>query len=164
MRAVIESIRRPLSVALPRGRRLAGAALAAGLLGIAACGVDRSTGPRAGLAGTYQLSSVNDGALNTTVQYVDPNTGHLLGMYRFHGGTLRVSDDNTWSMTIDYDDLNTNRELSDDGSYARNGDEIHFSSAEFGDEFPATLNGGTLDVRYDFIGNGVLNSRFAFQR
>ena len=115
---------------------------------MAACGGggDGGTGPGGGdLAGDYRLISANDGALPATftAQNCDPA--------QFTGGSLTLNTDGTFEMDVSYiDDEGNATGFPDHGHYQRHGDQLMFSSEEWGDQFEGEVDGGLVWTYYDF--------------
>jgi hypothetical protein len=135
--------------------------IVAGLLVTAACGGDGDggTGPGGGsLAGTYELVGINEDGL--------PEDEQIEGCTwsTFTGGSIVLNEGGTWQFTIAFDDETGEHLLQDNGQYRRDGLDLEFASAQFGDEFEGEIEGDLVVLYYDFCANGVADIDFVFEK
>lgn len=140
---------------IPRSALLGLALLAAACGG----GDHNPTGPGGGLAGTWTLVGINEDGLPESEDY-------NFGTANFQGGTLRLSQDGQWEMTINYDHLeqNESRQLEDYGQYGRNDEDLSFASEAYGDHIEGGVDDGYVYMIYDFDGDGAYETEFTFER
>jgi hypothetical protein len=117
------------------------------------------TGPGGGLAGTWTLVGINEDGLPESEPYT-------FGTADFQSGSLRLTQDGEWEMTIVYDHLeqNESRRLEDYGQYGRDDDDLSFTSAAFGDRIEGGVDEGFVYMIYDFDGDGAYETEFTFER
>ena len=129
------------------------------LAGACGGGDHNPTGPGGGLSGTYTLVGINEDGLPEDEPY-------NFGTASFTGGSLRLSQDGQWEMTIFYDHLEQDQslQLEDYGQYGRQGDDLSFSSEAFGDRIDGGVDGGDVYLVYDFDGDGQYETEFTFER
>jgi hypothetical protein len=82
----------------------------------------------------------------------------------FRRGSLRMSADGSWRMSIDFvpQGRRERRTLRDYGEYEQDGRELFFVSEANGDEFQGVLEGDAVLIAYDFDGDGEYDTEFAF--
>jgi hypothetical protein len=129
------------------------------LAGACGGGDHNPTGPGGGLGGTWNLVGINEDGLPEDEPY-------NFGTASFTGGSLRLSQDGQWEMTISYDHLEANQslQLEDYGQYGRQGDDLSFASEAFGDHIDGGLDDGFVYLIYDFDGDGEYETEFTFER
>ena len=156
-----------LSTRLPRGlRRISfrttrsGAALVAAVTlgGALGCGSDKSTGPNANVAGTYNIVSTNGPAgPDNSAPFVLFNSTLGLDTYRIQipSGTLTLNADKSYSGagTVDvYVNNELQPDLGDDafssgGTYSVTGNTVKLTPTDGSDPITATFSGGnTLTI------------------
>ena len=127
----------------------------------AACGGrdHHPTGPGGGLTGTWTLVGLNEDGLPESEPY-------NFGTADFQSGTLRLSQDGQWEMTINYDHLeqNESRQLEDYGQYGREDEDLSFASEAYGDHIEGGVDDGYVYMIYDFDGDGAYETEFTFER
>jgi hypothetical protein len=140
---------------IPRSA-LVGLTLLAGACG---GGDHNPTGPAGGLGGNWTLVGINEDGLPED----EPMNW---GTASFQSGSLRLSQDDQWEMTINYDNLEQNQslQLEDHGQYGRQGDDLSFASEAFGDHFEGGVDEGFVYLIYDFDGDGEYETEFTFER
>ena len=129
-----------------RWRRLAAGSLVALA---AACGGgdgDGGTGPGAGgdLAGSYQLVGANDAPVPTVV------TSNVCSPAQIQGGSMRLGTDGRFELRFDWQDESGQQYTGDHGRYQQAGDELHFVSEAWDDEFEGEVDDGLVWIYYDF--------------
>ena len=130
------------------------------LLAAACGGGDHNpTGPGSGLTGTWTLVGINEDGLPESEPY-------NFGTADFQSGTLRLSQDGQWEMTINYDHLeqNESRQLEDYGKYDSHDEDLSFASEAYGDHIEGGMDDGYVYMIYDFDGDGAYETEFTFER
>ncbi len=130
------------------------------LLAAACGGGDHNpTRPGGGLTGTWTLVGINEDGLPESEPY-------NFGTADFQSGTLRLSQDGQWEMTINYDHLeqNESRQLEDYGQYGREDADLSFASEAYGDHIEGGVDDGYVYMIYDFDGDGAYETEFTFER
>jgi hypothetical protein len=129
------------------------------LAGACGGGDHNPTGPGGGLGGTWTLVGINEDGLPEDEPY-------NFGTASFTGGSLRLSQDGQWEMTISYDHLEANQslQLEDYGQYGRQGDDLSFASEAFGDHIDGGIDDGFVYLIYDFDGDGEYETELTFER
>ncbi len=130
------------------------------LLAAACGGGDHNpTGPGGGLTGTWTLVGINEDGLPESEPY-------NFGTADFQSGTLRLSQDGQWEMTINYDHLeqNESRQLEDYGQYGQEDEDLSFASEAYGDHIEGGVDDGYVYMIYDFDGDGAYETEFTFER
>ena len=112
-----------------------------------------------GLTGTWTLVGINEDGLPESEPY-------NFGTADFQSGTLRLSQDGQWEMTINYDHLeqNESRQLEDYGQYGRDDEDLSFASEAYGDRIEGGMDDGYVYMIYDFDGDGAYETEFTFER
>ncbi len=126
----------------------------------AADGGDSGTGPGGGgggLAGTYELVGINNAPVPAVVQMEGCTPS------RFLAGSLTLGDGG-WSFDIMAEDETGTNSLRDEGEFQREGNELSFDSARYGDRFEGELEDGLVVLYYDFCSNGEHDIDFVFER
>lgn len=130
------------------------------VLGIGCGGGDKGpTGPGADGPDSYELVSLGRMGLPADVQVEDciPT--------RFFGGGLRLDEDGTWQLELEfYDDNYGNATASDEGEFQEDGGTVWLGSANSGVVHQGTLDGGELKIMYDWCYNGVADVQLVFDR
>lgn len=132
-------------------RGLALAALSVVLLGgTTACGSDGGAGPEEGVAGTYELRLVNRVVLPMSETY-------SWGIDSFHGGSLRIDEDGTWSLQIRGGTsfgldggFPAPWTVTDFGEFVVDGGNLAFSSGSTGLQFSGSWDGSAVTIVYDW--------------
>ena len=119
--------------------------------------------PADNLTGVYVLSQINDGTPGQLITIANPD-GSVVGLYRFSGGTLGMTGDGTWDLSLEYTDDKVDFELEDLGDFTQNGSDLVFQSEVYGDQFPGSGRDGVVAIRYDFDGDGETDVVFGFVR
>ncbi len=131
------------------GRRLTVLAFPAVLMSMAGCGGDDPPS----VPGTYELTEADGDALPATVND-----------FVITDGTLSLSADDDWTLSIQIEGVTGG--LQDAGTYTSSDGDIEFTSTTFPDDGAPTgnLDGETLDMEYDFNGDGDVETTFTFTR
>ena len=111
------------------------------------------------VTGTWTLVGINEDGIPESEDY-------NFGTATFQGGTLRLSQDGEWEMTISYDHMeqNESRQLEDYGQYGRDDEDLSFASEAYGDHIEGGVDDGYVYMIYDFDGDGVYETEFTFER
>ncbi len=130
-------------------------------LGTAACGGDSSGPDDAGITGTYALQTVanDDGAQNLPATH----QGAFGGEYTFTSGSLTLAANGTYTRTgsFTYDDIITDGDLGDTGTFTRSGADLTFTSDQ-SDPFTGTVDGDELTLVFPVV-NAADEFTFVFQ-
>ncbi len=76
-------------------------------------------------------------------------------------GSLTLDGD-SFEMRIETDDEDQNW-LGDHGSFERDGNDLHFWSEAWGDEFEGEVEGSLVVLYYDYCANGVADVDLVFE-
>lgn len=119
------------------------------------------------ISGTYVLARINDSEPGQTVTLTNPD-GTVIGLYRFHQNTtLGLTERQTWSLSVHFQDEAESHDLEDQGTFKRFGanlEELSFSSDTFGDLFPGRAQNAVAAIYYDIDGNGQGDTYLVFVR
>lgn len=121
------------------------------------------------VAGTYALTFTNGSEPGLLVTVSNPD-GKVIGLYRFQATTTLTLDPlGGYSLSIQYSDDKGDFALADEGEYkwasATGGVLLSFESDTFGDAFSgAAATNGAAMIRYDFDGDGQIDTVFEFQK
>lgn len=120
---------------------------------------DGGTGPGGGpLAGTYEMVGVNEDGLPETEQMEDC-TPTL-----FDSGSLSLGENGSWQFEVNVEDETGAWTLGDGGEYQRDGADLMFASAQYGDQFEGEIEGDLVVLYYDFCANGEADIDLVFER
>jgi hypothetical protein len=142
---------------LSRGRTLAALGFTLIVAGACGGGGDNATGPGGSTGGTYNLVRTNGDRVPAIEQVEDCSPS------RFREGTLTLTADGDWHVSVKGDDERGPQVMSDQGKYERDGGDLSFESPEWGD-FDGEIDGNQVVLHYDFCENGVADIDFEFQR
>jgi hypothetical protein len=157
------------------------------LLGIAGCGgkgsdlsgpdIDPPTtdpgrpeipAPNQGVQGSYVLEQINSSQLGQLVTISNPD-GRVIGLYRFQPTTLIMDPLQTFQLQLRYSDDKTPGGIDDAGEFKQAGPATNgalpltFSSAVYGDRFTGVVLNGMVAIKYDFDGDGQMDTSFGFR-
>jgi hypothetical protein len=139
------------------------ALVAAGCLGLSACGGGDATGPHPGPgpggdspAGRYALGAINDSRPGQMVLLSNPGGG-AIGLYRFDGSSdLAITDQHTYRLQLRFADEKGSYEYDDRGTVTGTVDQedggfiLTFESDTYGDSFGGRwTEDGTTTMQYD---------------
>jgi hypothetical protein len=122
--------------------------------------------PSPSLTGAYVLVRINDSDPGQMVTLANPG-GEVIGLYRFHeNSVLGLTDDQTWTLSLKFEDERNDHQIQDEGRFRREGEELQFESTTFGDAFVGTarVELGVVGIQYDLDGNGQPDTVFLFAR
>jgi hypothetical protein len=135
---------------------LFGALALCSTLVLAGCGgSDGNTGPGGGVGGQYELVGINEDALPESE--VIENCSETV----FYSGSLSLDGDR-FEMQLELDDDEQDW-LGDHGTFTRNGNDLHFRSEAWGDQFEGELEGSLVVLYYDYCSNGVADVDLVFE-
>jgi hypothetical protein len=94
----------------------------------------------------------------------------VIGLYRFEATTLTLEALQTFELTLRYTDDKTPFGIDDAGEFKQAGPvsqgalPLSFTSAVYGDSFTGVVLEDVVAIKYDFDGDGQLDTSFAFRR
>jgi hypothetical protein len=122
-----------------------------------------------GVQGSYVLEQINGSRLGQLVTISNPD-GKVIGLYRFQPTTLIMDPLQTFELQLRYSDDVKPGGIDDEGDFKQAGPvatdgalPLTFSSATYGDKFTGVVLGNTVAIRYDFDGDGQLDTSFGFR-
>jgi len=122
-----------------------------------------------GVQGSYVLEQINGSQLGQLVTISNPD-GKVIGLYRFQPTTLIMDALQGFALELRYSDDQTPGGIDDEGDFKQAGPvatdgalPLTFSSATYGDKFTGVVLGNTVAIRYDFDGDGQLDTSFGFR-
>ena len=122
-----------------------------------------------GVQGSYVLEQINGSQLGQLVTISNPD-GRVIGLYRFQPTTLIMDPLQTFDLELRYTDDKTPGGIDDEGEFKQAGPvpangalPLTFSSATYGDKFTGVVLGNTVAIKYDFDGDGQLDTSFRFR-
>jgi hypothetical protein len=127
-------------------------------------------GPETGVQGSYVLARINDSDPGKLVTIANPD-GTVIGLFRFDAATTLDMDAlQTFDLRFRYTDDKDQYELDDEGEFKQAGPvsegalPLTFTSASWDDAFTGVVLGDIVAIKYDFDGDGQLDTSFGFQR
>lgn len=122
-----------------------------------------------GVQGSYVLEQINESKPGQLVTISKPD-GKVIGLYRFQPTTLILDPLQTFALEIRYTDDVTPDGFDDEGEFKQAGPvgnngalPLTFSSAVYGDRFTGVVLNGMVAIKYDFDGDGELDTSFGFR-
>jgi hypothetical protein len=122
-----------------------------------------------GVQGSYVLEQINGSQLGQLVTISNPD-GRVIGLYRFQPTTLIMDPLQAFDLELRYTDDKTPGGIDDEGEFKQAGPvpangalPLTFSSATYGDKFTGVVLGNTVAIKYDFDGDGQLDTSFGFR-
>jgi len=126
--------------------------------------------PNEGVQGSYLLEQINGSEPGQLVTISNPD-GIVIGLYRFEvGSRLQLDADQAFALTILYSNDIKKLVLEDRGEFELAGPAsdgalpLTFTSATYGDAFTAVGLGDIVAIKYDFDGDGQMDTSFGFRR
>jgi len=124
-----------------------------------------------GVQGSYVLEQINDSHPGQLVTIANAD-GQVIGLYRFDAATrLELHADQAFALTLLYSNdikklvLEDRGELEQAGPASQDGAvPLTFTSATYGDQFTGVVVGDIVAIKYDFDGDGELDTSFGFRR
>ena len=126
--------------------------------------------PNAGdVQGSYVLEQIDGSNLGQLVTISNPD-GTVIGLYRFQPTTLIMDGLQNFTLELRYTDDKTPDGIDDEGDFKQAGPvatdgalPLTFSSASYGDRFTGVVLGNHVTIKYDFDGDGQLDTSFRFR-
>ena len=126
--------------------------------------------PQPGVQGTYVLAQINQSQPGQLVTIANPD-GLVIGLYRFEATTMSMDALQTFTFSLSYTDDKAQFSLDDAGEFKQAGPisqegalPLTFYSDTYGDQFTGVVLNGFVAIKYDFDGDGELDTSFGFQR
>lgn len=125
--------------------------------------------PSPGVQGSYVLEQINQSQPGQLVTIANPD-GLVIGLYRFEATTLTMDALQTFALALRYTDDKSQFSLDDAGEFKQAGPisqgalPLTFSSEVYGDAFTGVVLEDIVAIKYDFDGDGELDTSFAFRR
>jgi hypothetical protein len=126
--------------------------------------------PQPGVQGTYVLAQINQSQAGQLVTIANPD-GLVIGLYRFEATTMSMDALQTFAFSLSYTDDKSQLSLDDAGEFKQAGPisqegalPLTFYSDVYGDQFTGVVLNGIVAIKYDFDGDGELDTSFGFQR
>jgi hypothetical protein len=123
-----------------------------------------------GVQGSYVLEQINGSQPGQLVTISNPD-GEVIGLYRFQPTTLNLDPLQGFALELRYTDDKTPSGIDDQGDFKQAGPvapngalPLTFSSAAYDDKFTGVVLGNTVAIKYDFDGDGQLDTSFGFRR
>ena len=123
-----------------------------------------------GVQGSYVLEQINQSQPGQLVTIANPD-GLVIGLYRFEATTMSMDALQTFALSLSYTDDKTQFSLDDTGEFKQAGPTsqegalpLTFYSDVYGDQFTGVVLNGMVAIKYDFDGDGQLDTSFGFQR
>jgi len=122
-----------------------------------------------GVQGSYVLEQINGSRPGQLVTISNPD-GTVDGLYRFQPTTLIMDPLQSFQLEIRYGDDVVLGGIDDEGEFKQAGPRatngalpLTFSSATYGDKFTGVVQGDFVAIKYDFNGDGQLDTSFGFR-
>jgi hypothetical protein len=126
--------------------------------------------PQPGVQGSYVLERINESEPGQLVTIANPD-GLVIGLYRFDATTMSMDALQTFALSLSYTDDKTQFSLDDAGEFKQAGPisqegalPLTFYSDTYGDQFTGVVLQGMVAIKYDFDGDGQLDTSFGFRR
>jgi hypothetical protein len=123
-----------------------------------------------GVQGTYVLAQINQSQPGQLVTIANPD-GLVIGLYRFDATAMSMDALQTFALSLSYTDDKTQFSIEDAGEFKQAGPisregalPLTFYSDTYGDQFTGVVLNGVVAIKYDFDGDGQLDTSFGFQR
>ncbi len=132
---------------------------------------DPGTPPQNGVQGSYVLEQINGSQPGQLVTMGNPD-GTVIGLYRFEVTTTLTLDAlQTFQLELRYTDDKSQFGIDDAGEFKQAGPvsqdgalPLTFYSATYDDQFTGVVLGDIVAMKYDFDGDGELDTSFGFRR
>jgi hypothetical protein len=126
--------------------------------------------PQPGVQGSYVLERINQSEPGQLVTIANPG-GAVIGLYRFEATAMSMDALQTFALSLSYTDDKTQFSLDDAGEFKQAGPisqegalPLTFYSDTYGDQFTGVVLQGMVAIKYDFDGDGQLDTSFGFRR
>jgi hypothetical protein len=120
--------------------------------------------------GSYVLERINGSAPGQLVSIANPD-GKVIGLYRFEATTLDLDAEEAFNLELRYTDDKAQFGIDDHGAFEQAGPAsqdgalpLTFTSAIYGDAFTAVVLGDFVALKYDFDGDGQMDTSLGFRR
>jgi hypothetical protein len=127
--------------------------------------------PVAGVQGSYTLEQINGSQPGQLVTLTNPD-GKVIGLYRFDASSsLDIDGLQGFDLQLRYSDDKAEYGLPDEGDFQQQGPvsqegalPLTLNSAIYGGWFTGVALGDIVAIKYDFDGDGQLDTSFGFRR
>jgi hypothetical protein len=126
--------------------------------------------PQPGVQGSYVLERINESEPGQLVTIANPD-GVVIGLYRFEATTMSMDALQTFAFSLSYTDDKSQFGIDDAGEFKQAGPisqegalPLTFYSDVYGDQFTGVVLNGIVAIKYDFDGDGLLDTSFGFRR
>jgi hypothetical protein len=123
-----------------------------------------------GVQGSYVLEQINQSRPGQLVTIANPD-GLVIGLYRFEATAMSMDALQTFALSLSYTDDKTQFSLDDAGEFKQAGPisqegalPLTFYSDTYGDQFTGVVLQDIVAIKYDFDGDGQLDTSFGFRR
>ncbi|HEY7504073.1 MAG TPA: hypothetical protein VH700_08235 [Gemmatimonadales bacterium] len=126
--------------------------------------------PQPGVQGSYLLERINQSQPGQLVTIANPD-GLVIGLYRFEATAMSMDPLQTFAFSLSYTDDKSQFSIDDAGEFKQAGPisqdgalPLTFYSDVYGDQFTGVVLNGIVAIKYDFDGDGQLDTSFGFRR
>ena len=126
--------------------------------------------PQPGVQGSYVLERINESEPGQLVTIANPD-GLVIGLYRFEATTMSMDALQTFALSLSYTDDKAQFGYDDVGEFKQAGPisqegalPLTFYSDTYGDQFTGVVLQDVVTIKYDFDGDGQLDTSFGFRR
>ena len=126
--------------------------------------------PQPGVQGSYVLERINESEPGQLVTIANPD-GLVIGLYRFEATTMTMDPLQTYAFSLSYTDDKAQFGYDDQGEFKQAGPisqegalPLTFYSDTYGDQFTGVVLQDVVTIKYDFDGDGQLDTSFGFRR
>ena len=130
----------------------------------------RRAGAEPGVQGSYVLERINESEPGQLVTIANPD-GLVIGLYRFEATAMSMDALQTFALSLSYTDDKAQFSLDDAGEFKQAGPisqegalPLTFYSDTYGDQFTGVVLQDIVAIKYDFDGDGQLDTSFGFRR
>ena len=116
------------------------------------------------------LERINESEPGQLVTIANPD-GLVIGLYRFEATTMSMDALQTFALSLSYTDDKAQFGLDDAGEFKQAGPisqegalPLTFYSDTYGDQFTGVVLQDIVAIKYDFDGDGQLDTSFGFRR
>ena len=116
------------------------------------------------------LEQINESHPGQLVTISNPD-GTVIGLYRFEASTLTMDALQTFALELRYTDDKAPLGIDDEGEFkgagpvtAEGAIPLTFYSALYEDQFTGVVLGDFVALKYDFDGDGEMDTSFGFRR
>jgi hypothetical protein len=126
--------------------------------------------PAPGVQGSYVLAQINASKPGQLVTIANPD-GLVIGLYRFEATTMTLDPLQRFELALRFTDDKTPFAIDDAGEFKQAGPisqegalPLTFYSDVYGDQFTGVVLNSVVAIKYDFDGDGQLDTSFGFRR